>query len=195
MLDQREQRALAGVERDVVEEVEHARLGQLAQLGVDEAAAEHGDDARVVRLDRLRDAEGRVHRAGEGHRDQHQRRRVALDGGEHQRPQRAVDQVGRGGECRGQRVEARLAGGQLLGVAHELEARIHRLAQHVGELLRQSVAVPSAVVPSAPKAQAIGRRRPRRHRLRARRSARPRAGRRGRRCGASAWRRGPAGRR
>ena len=41
VLDQREQRRLAVVERDEVDVVEHARLGQLAQLGVDVAAAEH----------------------------------------------------------------------------------------------------------------------------------------------------------
>ena len=37
---QREQRRLAVVERDVVDVVEHARIGELAQLGVDVAAAE-----------------------------------------------------------------------------------------------------------------------------------------------------------
>ena len=44
VLDEREQRPLAVVERDVVDVVEHARLGELAQLGVDVAAAER--DAR-----------------------------------------------------------------------------------------------------------------------------------------------------
>jgi hypothetical protein len=37
VLQQRQQRALAGVQRDEVEVVKHARLGQLAQLGVDES--------------------------------------------------------------------------------------------------------------------------------------------------------------
>ena len=41
VLEQREQRPLAVVEGDEVDVVEHARVGQLAQLGVDVAAAEH----------------------------------------------------------------------------------------------------------------------------------------------------------
>ena len=158
VLDQREQRALAGVERDVVEVVEHARLGELAQLGVDEAAAEHGHDGRVVRLDRLRDAKGRVHRAGERHRDQHQGRRVALHGRERQRDQRAVDEVGRGGQRIGERVEGRLALRERFGIAHELEARVDRVAQHVGDVVQvQRGEVPRAVV-QAERAEGPGER-------------------------------------
>jgi hypothetical protein len=44
VFEQREQRLLAVIERDVVEVVEDARLGEFAQLGIDVAAAEYGDD-------------------------------------------------------------------------------------------------------------------------------------------------------
>ena len=60
VLDQREQRPLAGVQRDEVEVVEHARFVQLAQLGVAVAAAEHRDDCGSRALDGLRDAERAV---------------------------------------------------------------------------------------------------------------------------------------
>ena len=111
MLDQREQRAFAGVQRDEVEEVEHARLGQLAQLGVDEAAAERGDHVRVPRLDGLRDAQRRVHRAGKRHRQQHQR---AAGADRLPRasawPARSSTRLGGCGERLGQRIEGGLAG-------------------------------------------------------------------------------------
>ena len=41
VLDQRQQRALAVVQGDVVDVVEHARVGEVAQLGVHVAAAQH----------------------------------------------------------------------------------------------------------------------------------------------------------
>ena len=49
--------------------------------------------------------------------------------------QRAVDQVQRGGECGGQRVEGGLALRQRFGVAHELETWVDRIAQHVGDVV------------------------------------------------------------
>ena len=91
MLKQSQQRPLARIEGDEVEVIEQPWLGQLAQLGVDEAAAEGQHDGRVMGLDGLRNAKGRVHRAGEGHRDQHDRRRMAGDGGQGQRMQGVVD--------------------------------------------------------------------------------------------------------
>jgi hypothetical protein len=94
VLQQRQQRALAVVQGDVVEIVEHPRLGQFAQLGVDEAAAEHGDDGRDVRLDRLGDAEGAIDVAGKGRRDQHHLRRVAVTGFQGQVAQRASTRFG-----------------------------------------------------------------------------------------------------
>ena len=132
---QRQQRPLAAVQRDHVDEVEQARLGQLAQLGVDEAAAQRDGDGRIVRLDRLRDAQRAVHRAGEGHRQQHQRGRWRAIS-RAQALQRAIDQVGWRKPRLRQRLEAGLAGGELLGVAHELEARVDGVAQHVGQSLR-----------------------------------------------------------
>ena len=110
MLDERQQRPLAAVQRDDVDEVEQARLGQLAQLGVDEAAAQRDGDGRIVRLDRLRDAQRAVHRAGEGHRQQHH---VWARGARAPRARGAaafVDEVGR----RGQRLRQRLELGWLV---------------------------------------------------------------------------------
>ena len=50
VLDERQQRRLAVVERDVVDVVEDARVGELAQLGVDVAAAERDAVAGRARL-------------------------------------------------------------------------------------------------------------------------------------------------
>ncbi len=136
VLQQREQRAFASVQRHVIEEVEHTWLAQLAQLGVGVTAAQHGDDARVVRLHRLRDAERCVHRTREWHRDQHHPRGVVLQRLPGQLGQRLVDQVQRRGERLRQRVEGGLALRQRFGVAHELEARVDRVAQHIGNVVQ-----------------------------------------------------------
>ena len=136
VLDQGQQRALAAVQGDEVDVVEQARLAQLAQLGVDEAAAQGDGDRGVGGLDRLGDAQRRVQRARERHRQQHQGRAVRGQGLARQARQGAVDQVGRRGQGLGHGVEAGLAGGQLLGIAHELEARVHRLAHHVGQVVQ-----------------------------------------------------------
>jgi hypothetical protein len=105
VFEQRQQRTLAVVERDVVEIVEDPRLGEFAQLGIDEAAAEHGDDGAVVGLDRLGDAEGAIDIAGKGRRHQHHIGRVSPHGVQRQLAQRAVDQVLRRGQCLRQRIE------------------------------------------------------------------------------------------
>ena len=98
-------------------------------------------------LDRLRDAKGAIHRAGERHRQQHDRRRVSRHGLQRQRVQRVVHQRVRRRQRRGQRREAGLAGGQLFAVAHELEARVHRVAQHVGDVVQEQRGdMPRAVV-------------------------------------------------
>jgi hypothetical protein len=144
--EQGQQRALAVVQRDVVEMVEYPRLGQLAQLGIDEAAAEHGDDGRILRLDRLRDAEGAIDIAGKGCREQHHAGRVAPQRVERQLAQRAIDQVFRRRQRPRQRFERGLALRQRFGIADELEARIDRLAQHVGDIIEvQGGKVPRAV--------------------------------------------------
>ena len=62
-----QQRPLAVVERDVVEVVEHARIAQLAQLGVDVAAAENQRRLGRRRADRARHAERAVDVAGKRH--------------------------------------------------------------------------------------------------------------------------------
>ncbi len=49
VLEQAQERPLAGIEGDVVEAVEHARLGELAQLGVDVAPADHQYGRRTSR--------------------------------------------------------------------------------------------------------------------------------------------------
>ena len=91
--------------------------------------------SRVLRLDRLRDPKRRIHRAGKRHRHQHDRRRVALDRRRRQAAQQAIDQVRRRRQRLRQCVEAGLALRQALGVAHELEARIDRIAQHIGNVV------------------------------------------------------------
>jgi len=138
--------------------LEHTRLGQLAQLGVDVAAAQRGDDRRVDRLDRLRDAEGRVDRARERHRHQHERRPVALDRGQRQLAQQFVDEGGRRRQRIGQRVEGGLAERQALGVAHELETRVDRLADHVGDVVQVQRGQVSGVVLRTERAEGPGER-------------------------------------
>jgi hypothetical protein len=186
------------VERHVVKVVEHARLGQLAQLGVDKAAAQHGDDVRVLRLDGLRNAKGRIHRAGEGHRQQHHGGPVALDGLQGQARSVLVHQVGRRRQRLGQRVEGGLAARQRLGVAHELKARVHRIAQHIGQVVQVQRGQVLGAVRAGPGRQRpspAGRRPRRPHTHPAWQSAAPRAGNCGPRCGAPACCRAPAGRR
>ena len=135
MLDQREQRPFAGIQRHDVDEVEQTRLGEFTQLGVDETAAERDDHLRMPRLHRLGDAQRRIHRPRERHRQQEQRGAMPIDGRECERGQAFVHQVGRGSERFGQRIETGLAGRQLLGVAHELEPAVDSIAQHVGEVV------------------------------------------------------------
>jgi hypothetical protein len=158
VFEQRQQGALAVVEHDVVEEVEDARLGEFAQLGVDEAAAQHGDDLRVARLDRLGDAEGAIDIAREGRREQHHVRRVARHGGQRQLAQRGVDQVLRRRQRLRQRLEAGLALRQRFGIAHELEARIDRLAQHVGDVVEVKRGEVAGAVGHAQRAEGPGQR-------------------------------------
>jgi hypothetical protein len=105
VFQQRQQGAFTGVQRDEVEEVKHPWLVQLTQFGVDKAAAQHGGDVWVRGLEGLRDAKGRVHRAGEGHAQQHHRGLVLFDGGQRQRLQRPVHQVQGRGQGLRQRVE------------------------------------------------------------------------------------------
>jgi hypothetical protein len=80
VLKQGDDGLLAVIQRDVVEIIENPCFLQFAQFGIDIAAAERNDDGRVVRLDRLRDAEGGIDGTGEGHGNQHQIRFVAVDG-------------------------------------------------------------------------------------------------------------------
>jgi len=136
VFQQRQQWALARVQGHVVEVVEHARVGQLAQFGVHKAAAQHGGDVRVARLDGLRDAERGVHRAGEGHRQQHHGGLVAGDGLVRELLQQRVHQRGRCGQGIRQRVERGLAACQRFGIAHKLETLVHRVAQHIGQVVQ-----------------------------------------------------------
>ena len=146
VLDQAQQRALTAVQRHEIHMVEHPGVFQLAQLGVHKTAAQANADARVRALDALGDAKRRIHRAGEGHGQQHQLRLVAFDGLQGQALQRGVDQVGGLGQGFGQRVKAGLAGGQALGVAHEFKAFVHGIAQHIGQVVQiQRGQVPGAV--------------------------------------------------
>ena len=158
IFQQRENRALAVVERDVVEIIEDARLFQLAQFGIDVAAAEHGDDVRVHGLDRLRHAEGGIDRAGEGHGEQHDVWTVAVNGRQGQFFEGASISVGGCGQGSGQRFEGRLAARQRFGVADEFETRIDRLAQHVGEIVQIQGGKVSGPVLHAERAKGPGQR-------------------------------------
>ena len=102
VFDQAEQGALAAVERDEIHMVKHAGVFELAQFGVHKTAAQANADLRVRALDALGDAKGRIHRAGEGHRQQHQRGLVALHRLHCQSLQRGVDQIGGLGQRLGQ---------------------------------------------------------------------------------------------
>ena len=136
MVEQRQQRALTRIERDVVKVVKHARLGQLAQFGVDKSAAQHRDDLGVVCLDGLCNAKRRIHRARKRHRQQHHIGRVACHRFERERAQHLVHQRGRGGQGLGQWFERGLAARQRFGVAHKLKAFVHRVAQHIGQVVQ-----------------------------------------------------------
>ena len=135
MLEQGQQRTLAGIKGDEVKAVEHSWLGQLSQFGVDETAAQHGDDRRVLRLDGLRDAKRCIDRAWERHRQQHHIGLVAFQGRQCQAVQRAVDQVVWRCQRGGQGLEGGLAHRQRFGVADELEAWVDCIAQHVGDVV------------------------------------------------------------
>jgi hypothetical protein len=158
VFQQRQQGALAVVEHDVVEEIEDARLGEFAQLGVHEAAAQHGDNLRVARLDRLGDAEGAIDIAREGRGEQHHLRRMARHGGQRQFAQRGVDQVLRRRQRLRQRLEAGLALRQRFGIAHELEARVDRFAQHVGDVVEVKRGEVAGAVGHAQRAEGPGQR-------------------------------------
>ena len=147
MLEQGEQRSLTAIERHEIEELEHAWLGELAQLGVDIAAAEHGDDAGAQRLDRLCDTERAVHRARERHRDEQDLRVVLLEGCEGEGLQGRIDEVRRRRQGLGQQIELRLARRQALAIPHELEARVDRIADHIGQIIEiERGEVPRAIV-------------------------------------------------
>ena len=135
MLEQRQQRAFARIQRHEVEVVEHARLCQLAQLGVDKAAAQHGGNLREATLDGLGNAERRIGRARKGHGQQNHRGLVTLHGLQRQALQHLVHQIGLCRKGIGQRIESGLAAGQRLGIAHELEALVHGIAQHIGQIV------------------------------------------------------------
>ena len=158
VLNQREQWALARIERHVVHKVKHARVAQLTQFGVHKTAAQRHGDSRVVGLDGLGDAKGGVHRAGKGHRQQHQLRLVPLDGGQGQVAQQVVHQRGRRGQRMGQRVKRGLAAGQRLGVAHKFKALVHRVAQHVGQVVQIQRAQVARFVLHAERAKGPGQR-------------------------------------
>ena len=136
MFEQRENRSLAIIERDVVDIIEDARLFQFAQLGIHPAATEHRDDFRVVCLDRLGHAECSIDRAGEGHGKQHDIGIATVNGKNCQFFKSAVDQRWRSRQSSGQWLERRLAAGQRFGVADEFKARIDCLAQHVCEIVQ-----------------------------------------------------------
>ena len=135
VLDQGQQRALPGVQRHEVDEVEQARFLQFAQLRVDEAPAERDAGVRPFGLDGLGDPQRPVDGAWKGNRQQHQVWGVPGQYVPREVGQCPVQQVRRCGQRIGQGVEVGLAGGQSFGVADELKARVHRVADHVGQVV------------------------------------------------------------
>ncbi|MNV04116.1 hypothetical protein D3C71_944040 [compost metagenome] len=136
MFEQRQQRAFASVQRHIVKKVEHTRVGQFAQFRVHKAAAQHGGDARVPRLDGLRNAECRIHGPRERHGQQHHGGLVLGNRFVRELLQQRVHQRGRRSECLGQRVKRGLAARQRFGIAHKLKALVHRVAQHIGQVVQ-----------------------------------------------------------
>ncbi len=188
--EQAQERALAVVERHVVEAVEHPGLSELAQLGVDVAAAEDQARRGPRALDRAGEPERAVDVAGE-------RRADPDDVGPVARAELRADRVGdlvdqRGGPCerRRERIEAGGAGGQLLGVARQLEARIDPVADRVGDVV--DIQAGEVLGPIGDRQLAVRRGErgpphpPRRARGRAARSAALRAGTSGERCASPA---------
>ena len=136
MLHQRQHRPFAVVQRDVIEEIENARLGQFAQFRVHEAAAQRRGNARVGFLDRLRDAERAVHASRKRNRDEHQVRPMRFQRRADPCAQDFVHERRLRRQRPGQRVEGRLAARQQFAVARELEARIDRVANRVGQIVQ-----------------------------------------------------------
>jgi len=136
IFEQGEDGLFAVVECDVVEVIENPRFLQFAQFGIDIAAAQRDDDGRIMRLDGLRDAEGGIDGAGEGHRNEDQIRLAAVNGNFGQILQGAIDQRRRCGEGSGHRLETGLTLCQRFGVANEFKARIDCLAQHIGNVVQ-----------------------------------------------------------
>ena len=95
VLDDVEQRALAVVEREVVDVVEEARLARVAHRGVEEAAAGHHHGVLVPLLHPLADAQRPVEVAREGHREAHQVRPVRLEVLVDRLEEQLVEHVGR----------------------------------------------------------------------------------------------------
>ncbi len=129
------QRALAVIERQIVEVVEHARIAQRAQLRVHPAAAEHQLRLRRRRADRARHAKGTVHIAREGSGDRDDIGSLRRDELARQFVERGVDQRGLGRECLVQRIERRRARREALAVTRELEVRVDADAPDVGEVV------------------------------------------------------------
>ena len=147
MFNQGQHGAFTAIQGDEVDKVKQTRLGQLAQLGVDKAPTQRNPNIGMVALDRLCHAQGAVDRTREGDGQQHQLRLMLCHGGQGQVGQVLVDEVVRRGQCLGQGVEAGLRGGKDLGVAHKFEACVHRIAQHIGQVVEiERGQVPGTVV-------------------------------------------------
>ncbi len=83
---------------------------------------------------------------------------MPVEGGQRQLVQQLVHQRGWRGQRLRERVEAGLAAGERLGVAHELEARVHRVAQHVGQVVQVQRAQMPCLVLHAQRAKGPGQR-------------------------------------
>ena len=135
MIHQGQKRALAVVQRDEVAGIEHARVAELPQLGVDVAATEHDLRRRALRLHDARDPERAVEVAGERHGQADDVGRVGADAFAREIVEQPIDQRRRGVERIGERIEADRARGELLAVAGQLEAGIDPVTDDVGEVV------------------------------------------------------------
>ena len=112
MLQQRQKRALAGIEADKIDKVEQPGFLEFAQFGVDVASAQGNAHVWVVALDSLGNAQRPIHRARERRRQDQKPGLMFFEGRQRQVLQQRIEQIGRRGQRLGQRIKARCAGGQ-----------------------------------------------------------------------------------
>ena len=144
---QSQQRAFTRIQGDVVDKVKQTGLIQRTQFGIDIATTQDNFYIGVMLLNGLRHTQSTVHRARERHRQQYHLRLMILKSFKCQRMQHLVDEgLGRS-QSLGQWVKAGLAGSQRFTVAHKLKPIVHRIAQHISQVIQKKCGqVPCAVL-------------------------------------------------